>query len=352
MPIAFTPYLLDSTRLMAGLLSRFKSVFSSSDKNKGAREIADGIIVEQPSTFSILTAQYGFYTTILGDIDDHKPFTVPQKLVQSVVEKTLSDKEPRVKAVPRLPSVIPKLLQSLRDPDSSGIDYIKIINKDPAMSTTVLKMANSVYFNPTDKRVTSIEMAVVKLGVEGLRSAMSAAVLQPVIRCRSHHYTDFGHKIWFHSLCCAVACEAIAKRRGLEPYKAYLLGLVHDIGKITIFSSLSNQFTQNVEADEPGYAAFAPLMQSFSEELSHTVARDWQLPDEICSALEQQIDLAPCTKVGPYAHLLYQANLACEIYAIASEDNSQMDAAKQALEDMSLPPELFSTLDLLKTERV
>jgi len=292
-----------------------------------------------------LTAQYGFYTTIFGDIDDQKPLSVPQKLVQGIVEKSLDNKQHRLKAIPRLPSVIPKLLQSIRNPNAALNDYVKIINKDPALSTSVLKLANSVYFNPIAKRVSSIETAVVKLGDEGLRSVLSAAVMQPVIQRGSHYYSEFGHKLWMHSLHCAVACEIIAAQRGLEPFKGYLLGLVHDIGKITIFSELSSQFETHSDAQQPGYAAFAPMMQSMSESLSYTVARDWELPDEICSALKQQIKLKLASPLDDYANLLFQANLACEIYAIAIFDDSERDAAQQALEDMLLPADLFKILD-------
>lgn len=336
---------------MAGLLSRFRSVFNSQSQAHSQHN-KDGISVELPSTFSLLTAQYGFYTTILGNIDDNKPLSVPQKLVLSVVERTLANPQARIKAVPRLPSVIPRLLQSLRDPKSSASDYVKIINKDPTLSAAVLKLANSVYFNPTSKKVNSIETAVVKLGIEGLRSVLSTAVMQPVIQRKSYYYSEFGHKLWTHSVCCAVACEIIAKQRHLEPFKAYLMGLVHDIGKITIFSELSNQFKQNQAQDQsqPGYAAFAPLMQSTSEALSYKVAQDWSLPEEICNALQQQIGLNAGDKVDAYAHVLYQANLACEIYAIAKDDPSQLPGARQALQDMQLPADLFEQLDSVSVD--
>ena len=336
---------------MAGLLSRFRAAFRSNDKVQ-SEPTPDRTVVEQPSTYSLLTAQYGFYSTILGNIDDKKPLSVPQKLVISLVEKSLADREKQVKAVPRLPSVIPKLLQSLRDPTSSAQNYVNIINKDPALSTAVLKLANSVYFNPTSKKVSSIETAVVKLGINGLRSVLSTAVMQPVIQRKSYYYTEFGHKLWTHSVCCAVACELIAKQRRLEPFKAYLLGLVHDIGKITIFSELSSQFQQNQAQDtsQPGYAAFAPLMQSTSETLSYTAAQDWSLPEEICTALQQQINLKAGATISPYAHVLFQANMACEIYAIARHDASQLTAAEQALADMGLPADLFEQLDAVSLD--
>lgn len=341
---------------MAGLFSRFRSIFGSGSGNSttvtpSTNQLIDHRIeTKLPTTFSLLTSQYGFYLTILGDIDDKKPLTVPQKLVQDILEKSLAQKSYRLKSVPRLPSIIPKLLQRLRDPKSALVDYVKIINKDPAMSTSVLKLANSVYFNPVAKRVSSIETAVVKLGTEGLRSVLSAAVMQPVIERKSYYYSEFGHKLWTHSLHCAVACELIAKQRGIEPYKAYLLGLIHDIGKITIFNELSAQFEMNNSPDQPGYAAFAPMMQSTSEKLSHTVAEDWELPEELCLALKQQVNLKAGDKIDKLAHLLYQANLACEIYAIMHHDESQTDAALQALKDMNLPLNLFQQLDLVSMD--
>ncbi|MFA7553793.1 MAG: HDOD domain-containing protein [Spongiibacteraceae bacterium] len=304
----------------------------------------------QPSTFSITTAEHSFYSTLIDSIDDKKPLSTPQKLVISVVEKSLENQAKRIKSIPRLPSVIPRLLHSLRDPDASSSDYVSIINKDPAVSTAVLKLANSVYFNPIAKRVTSIETAVIKLGINGLRTVLSAAVMQPVIQRQSHYYADFGHKLWRHSICCAVACEVIAKRHQLEPFKAYLLGLVHDIGKITLFSELNKQLQLNQPQDQPGYAVFVPLMQSRSAKLSHTIAKDWSLPEDICEALQQQVNLEPGTVIGPYAHVLYQANIACEIYATTQVDDTQLEAGLTALEDMSLPADLFEQLDLINKQ--
>jgi HD-like signal output (HDOD) protein len=344
---------------MTGLLSRLRTLFGHKKQPKQLKQskeakqqhaTRESIEVTQPSTYSILTARYGFYDAVLGKIDDQKPLSVPQKLVQNIVLKSLTNKDSRIKAVPRLPSIIPKLVRTLKDPKSAVIDYIKIINKDPTISTTVLKLANSVYFNPTSKRITSVDTAVVKLGINGLRLVLSAAVLQPVIQRKSYFYTEFGQKLWVHSLHCAITCEAIAKQRALEPYKAYLLGLVHDIGKITVFSELSNQFQLNTTQDQPGYAAFAPLMQSKSETLSHLIAQDWELPEEICSALEQQINLKPGDIIGPYANVLFQANLITEIYAIANAHPEQKEAALTALADLKLPADLFQKLDSVNTE--
>jgi HD-like signal output (HDOD) protein len=150
----------------------------------------------------------------------------------------------------------------------------------------------------------------------------------------------------------------VAKQRQLEPYKAYLLGLVHDMGKITLYSELSSQFRNNsskTHTIEPSYASFVPLMETLSPALSHTIAQDWQLPDEICLALEQQITIAPQQQISAYALLLFQANLACELYfslcQASDEDRPILQrSAQKALTELSMPNTLFDTLDTLMVQ--
>lgn len=269
--------------------------------------------------------------------------TIPQKLVIDVVKEALQKKDERLKAVPRLPSIIPKLLRSLRDPQSSARDYVAIVNKDPVMSAAVLKLANSVYFNPVGSRIDEIERAIVKLGIDGLRSVLSAAVMQPIIQKDSAYFTQAGQKIWMHSLNCAVACELIAKERKQEKFKVYMLGLTHDIGKITIFSELCKQFHINGEMVQPGYNAFVPLMKKLSSAVSYWVAKDWELPAEMYKALAEQVNTQAGAKVSMYGDILYRANLACEAYATLRHSNEAL--AMQVLEKLELPQNLYENLD-------
>lgn len=341
---------------MAAILSRLRSLFTSNSIEPTATDlnnVAEAALsppansVFEPSGFSRQDAQQGFYNTIIADDHSHRPLSTEQQLIINRVETSLKDQSIRIKAVPRLPSVIPKLLKSLRDPNASAKDYVNIINKDPALSTAVLKMANSAYFNPTATLVTSIETAVVKLGLQGLRTVLSTAVMQPVIQQKSTYYNDFGHKLWTHSTYCAAACEIIARQRQLEPFKAYLLGLVHDIGKITLFSQLSGQFSAQANIERPGHAAFTSLIQPTAKALSATIAKDWVLPDDICSALEQQVTINDHSVLSPYAHVLYLANLITEIFAIAKQNPDQFEAAEQALEELGLSADIFEQLESL-----
>lgn len=277
----------------------------------------------------------------------NEPLTVPQKLVVNVVRESLTKKEHRMNAVPRLPMVIPKLLRSLRDPDSSVRDYVAIVNKDPVMSAAVLKLANSVYFNPLGAYVGDIERAIVKLGIDGLRAVLSAAVMQPIIQRDSPYFSQTGQRLWLHSLNTAVACEIIGHARRMERFKVYLLGLMHDVGKITLFSELCKQYKLNGDIS-PGQQAFIPPLQNYSAQLSYTIARDWQLPDEICNALQEQIDIAPGKNVSAFGQLLYQANIVCEAYAFTPKN--KLPELQFLLADFALPKNLITKLEEVGTQ--
>ncbi len=303
-------------------------------------------MVTESSRISRQKSEACFLNHLFSDSNSAQ-LTVAQKLVQQNVQRDLSKPEHRKTAVPRLPSVIPKLLRSLRDPDSSIRDYVVIVNKDPAMSAAVLKLANSAYFNPVAKPIDDIERAIIKLGLSGLRSVLSAAVMQPIVRKDSPYYTHTGQRLWAHSLNCALICDIVGNERKLERYKAYLTGLVHDIGKITIFSELCKQYQRNGDLN-PGYRAFAPMLRHKATVLSHLIAKDWELPEDICLALEEQIDIEQGKEVTRYGQLLFQANIIAEIYTITTE--AQRTKCTQLLRDFDMPVDLFQQLDRIANE--
>lgn len=305
------------------------------------------LVVTEPELYTLEYSQEAYYRYLYPKKTSQR-LTVPQKLVVGMVKNSLQQKEVRAKAVPRLPSVIPKLLKTLRDPTSAAKHYVGIVNKDPVMSAAVLKLANSVYFNPVGKRIHDIERAVVKLGIDGLRSVLSAAVMQPIIQRDSPYFSHTGIKMWQHSLTCAVACEIIAEHRGMEKFKVYVMGLVHDIGKTTLFSELCKQFKKNGEEVKPGYNAFVPIMKIMGHPVSYWVSKDWDLPSEVCVALAEQAAVKAGAKVTPFAHVLYQANLVAEAHVTIRKRNKKI--SMQVLEELELPSNMYDTLDQLTKE--
>lgn len=294
-----------------------------------------------PARLSASAAEAAFCATLFPVSVPDRPLTLPQKLVQDVVRHNLA--QPDHQAVPHLPAVIPRLLRSLRDPDSSAADYADIINKDPGMSAAVLKLANSVLFNPGGKPISSIQRAVVGLGIDGMRSVLSAAVMRPVLNQNSPYFAGAGAHLWSHSLQCALIAEMLASRHGAEPYKGYLLGLVHDIGKITVFSELNREYSLNAGDNLPGRAAFAPLIQDMAAGLGKTITSQWQLPAELITALQEQPGpgTAPVDgkSISALGKVLFEANLLGNV--LQAEALLPEHTLEHLLQELQLPAKLL-----------
>lgn len=344
---------------MAGFIAQIKRLFGSTEAVSPApvakqseaqpqKKVSAQII--DPGSISYSYSSKSFYRLLLPGDQYENPVTVPQKLVTDILRNSLKQSQDVAKLVPRLPSVVPKLLRSLRDPDAATKDYVEIIVKDPAMTAAVLKLANSVYFNPVAKRIADVEVAVVKLGIDGLRAVLSAAVMQPVLDKRSPYFNGFGSAIWHHSLFCAVIAEELAKQYRLEPFKAYLLGLVHDTGKITLFSELCRQLQKNGGEGAPGIGAFLPLLSEYSLPLSCEIAKDWHLPEELTLALKQQVSFSVGAAVSPYGKVLAEANLMAEQYALWQAGESSEEVCRLLANKFKLPADIYQRLSNLSVQ--
>ena len=315
------------------------------DKQERPRDAAAA--TTELATPAIITAR--FYDSLMPAAPaGHAVSGAAQRPALDTVRQSLSQPQALARVAPHLPAVIPRLLRSLRDSGASARDYVAIIHEDPALSAAVLRLANSAHFNPLEKPVDNTATAVVKLGTSGLRTVLSAAVMQPIIQRRCRYFSQFGEKLWRHSLACALACQLIAPRHQVEPFIAYLTGLLHDVGKITVFSELCKAYALIDDAEALGRDAFVPLMQDISAQLSYQIARAWEMPESICSALREQIDVQSPQRLSACGLILYQANLVTEVFA-ATELHPPA-SLENLCRAWGLPPGLVDALGRVSTD--
>ena len=301
--------------------------------------------VIEPSDYTMDYSKKMYYHYLFeGSQDQNISFS--RKISTEFVINNLRRKDIRKKLLPRFPPMLNKLLEGLGDPTSSTGDYIAAIKRDKTLHSTIIALCHRAYFNPAKVPISSIDSVVVKLGIKGLRPVLSAALVHPLIHRHSPYFSQNGKKLWHHALCCAAICRAIATQHGLSPYKAYLMGLLHDSGKSLLFGELCKQFAlKDTQGDSPGYSAFAPPMKKLAPHLSYLIAKDWALPEEMCVGIKEQVGISVSQPVTPYGYVLYQANLAAEAYTLTSpSDRKGLDNLANTLK---LPKNLWVMLDTI-----
>src|SRR5262245_49554610 len=78
--------------------------------------------------------------------------------------------------LPTMPEVLVKLNEVMSDPEASADSVARVVSKDPAVATNMLRIVNSAYYG-LPVRVSSITLAVSVLGFNMTKKlALKAAV--------------------------------------------------------------------------------------------------------------------------------------------------------------------------------
>jgi HD-like signal output (HDOD) protein len=156
------------------------------------------------------------------------------------LQRAFNGKDDLLASIPSIPSVLQSLLNELNRPaDSVNLLHIaEIIGRDEALAAQCLRMANSALFSrgSTD----SLRGAVRMLGIARTRDIAISCGLMRIVPTSKGLLDPLV--FWQHSLACAIVSRKLARSVGFgDPEKAYLAGLMHDIGYIVNLVVLPNE---------------------------------------------------------------------------------------------------------------
>lgn len=141
----------------------------------------------------------------------------PQELIQNLGE------------LPPLPQVAAQVLRLVADPDSTTEDLQKVISTDQALTSQILKIANSAMFGMM-REVRTVTQAIMTLGFSTIKSVVIAASAKNLYARGSVGLQE--RLLWEHALVTALAGRGFARAlRYPRAEEAFVGGLLHDIGK-------------------------------------------------------------------------------------------------------------------------
>lgn len=174
--------------------------------------------------------------------------------------------------------------------DACTLELAKCISTDPAVSSAILKIANTVQYARRYGRITDVKEAVVRLGFRETRSIMaclSLIDLSPEI----YRNRGFGRReFWLHSLAVGLIAEKICiDCRMARPDLAFMAGLLHDFGKIPLDNDFENVFPRLLDKTMSDICAFyeaeETLMGFTHANLGHYLTSKWNFPSSVSMAI-------------------------------------------------------------------
>jgi HD-like signal output (HDOD) protein len=219
--------------------------------------------------------------------------------------------------MPTIPVVLYPLIRCLEQPlDRLEMQQVvDLISQDKSLAAQCLHMANSPLFGRW-QTVDSVRAAVMALGLQRIRDiALSCSVL--TLLPNSKGKVD-PVVFWEHSLGCALVCRQFARRIGFpDPAKAYLGGLLHDIGIVAHLWVVPREFqeTLNLAAARgmPLHEAEMATLGVTHCQTGRAVAERWNLTPDLTAVVACHHDPTSATAHRDLVALVTLSDLLCRM---------------------------------------
>jgi len=234
-------------------------------------------------------------------------------------EKISSIKKTIISEIEHLPTFPENIteLQAMCNDSSVSIDEIssKIIT-DPSLTADLLKISNSAGFI-TSRRIENINEAIMTIGLNNLIAILTAAAARKIMDSK---YKKFG-QIWNHCNRVAFYSRFIALETDMSFYaeKAFISGILHDIGKIVLLSITPDLACQLSSIAQSKKIRSSTILEEISIGISHAtigsiIAEKWNFPDYLLDAIKNHHSpLNSKNEFKQVTSIVYLANMLCEI---------------------------------------
>ncbi|MBT8140074.1 MAG: HDOD domain-containing protein [Gammaproteobacteria bacterium] len=192
-------------------------------------------------------------------------------------------------SVPTLPDSALCLVELSDDPDIYPAKLQSVLGNDPALAARIMQVANSAMF-ARQSTISNLGEAVALLGVKlALNIAMGIAIVDGF---REQQAGSFNYELyWRKSVLGAIAANELYAVLEVDARgDLFLAALLQDIGSLALLGVVGEKYTKLASATRNHLDLIEFERRAFR--LDHAavgaaLARQWQLPEKICAAIEQ-----------------------------------------------------------------
>ncbi|GAB3376954.1 aminoacyl-tRNA deacylase and HDOD domain-containing protein [Azotobacter armeniacus] len=242
----------------------------------------------------------------------------PMEAVQSFTARRIRQRLERRVEIPPRRNTVRRIRQLYGNPRAcSDDDVTDLIETDPALAAQVVSWAGlaGTIHHPTPERVLSVEDAIVRVLGSDVVLNLSLGLSEGKLTGRSEPHEDMT-PYWEEALYTATLmdglCRAMPRSKRPEPGLAYLAGLLHNFGYLTlahIFPPYFRLLSQHLQINPhvPHLLIEHHLLGITREQIGAWLMEHWQMPEELAVALNCQHDPDYRGRHAVYANLVYLA---------------------------------------------
>ena len=242
--------------------------------------------------------------------------------------------------LPVMPEVAHALIRSLNDENTDVTTVCAVIAKDPGLTATLLRMANSAMFG-LSRSVHTLGAAVNVIGMAQLRArALSICMAKVFVLPPTIDRLDF----WRYSMVCAGYSRWLASKSGLDEQQAWLAGMMLRLGQLTMAEQNATQAEQiELQPRAPGERWLRERKITGFDEGTVTaeIARRWDFPCDLVDALASACDPLAASHFSRLAGVVHLGALLADATLPTTDTLAELPAG--VMTALGLKPENLQT---------
>lgn len=225
------------------------------------------------------------------------------------------------RTLPTLPPIALDVVQLCGRDDVSLEDIARAVMRDPALTSRLLRIANSVAFG-RPRQIASVPHAISLLGLRTVRVvALASALIDNVEHRRIPEFDYEG--FWRNSVAAALAARSFSELSSKpHPDEAFLAGLLQDLGLYGLADALMDRYLTLLQSAYEQGIDLAPLEEERlgvnHADISAALLESWGFPDRIVEAVRRHTHpssvLPPPTEADEIATAAHLGELAAATF--------------------------------------
>jgi HD-like signal output (HDOD) protein len=194
---------------------------------------------------------------------------------------------------------------ALKDENLNVEKLSQLVSAEPLMSAKIIRMANSVALNPSGREVADVRSAIVRIGMEAVRTVSFAVAMEQLLKSKQMQpFEGISQRLWEHTAHVAALCRVLARKIARSNGdEAMFAGLVHDIGVFYLMSRAAG--FPEVTADKP---ALYDLLVNWHDSIGHALLSALGLPESVLVAVQEHENDREIVEIKTLPDVLYVAN--------------------------------------------
>jgi len=230
---------------------------------------------------------------------------------------TIRERVQRIETMPAIPAVFLPLLKLLGgSTEEARVDeVVRLISYDGSIAAQCLRMAGSPLFGLVQPP-TSIKGAVITLGLRRVETILLTCCLGQAFPAKKWVLDPVV--FWRHSLGCAMVCRKFSEKlTNTDREKAYMAGLLHDIGFMVNCLAFSKEFATAMalafQEEIPLDEAERTTMGFTHCETGQALAEKWKMADDVIEVIAHHHAIERSQKAQPLVALVHLSDLLCRM---------------------------------------